>query len=151
MKLFNTNAKQFRIEMEHDRQIGNLLDIAPDGQWYVAGPAISEIKEISSFSLRLYDRKKGIVSRAMSVYNDTKGTLFIGDIESDIENKGYGSILIVNLVKIAKMLGVSSITGNLSEADSGHFDKLEHFYKQHGFVVKINTSSKTGSIYRKMP
>lgn len=77
-----------------------------------------------------------------------KSELFIGDFESDIENRGYGSILLRNVIELAKRLHLKCITGNLSAADSDHFDKLRHLYEKYRFVVEI--SGKTGSIKREI-
>jgi len=80
----------------------------------------------------------------MSIVNDTnKKELFIGDFGSNIENKGYGSILLRNVIKLAKQLGCKTITGNLSSVDGGHFDKLRYLYEKYGFEVKINGDSGT--------
>ena len=57
----------------------------------------------------------------------------------------------VNIIKIAKILKARTITGNLAETDSDHFDKLEHFYIKHGFIVSISDSGKTGTVYLRMP
>ncbi len=78
------------------------------------------------------------------VINPKKSELFIGDFESDIENKGYGSILLQNAIKLAKMIGLKRITGNLATVDSDHFDKLRHIYEKFGFEVHIK--GKEGTI-----
>jgi hypothetical protein len=150
MRLFTTRAERFRLHIEHERQNGYLLDEATDGKWFVSGPNVSDAKETHSVVLCMYNCKKGLVSKVMAVYDETKNTIFIGDIKSEIENKGYGSIIMTNIIKIAEILKVKTIAGNLAETDSDHFDKLEHFYKKYDFIVKINSSGKTGTIYRKM-
>ncbi len=150
MRLLSTKEKRFRLHMEHERQKGYLLDEAPNGQWFVSGPSPLDIKEMHGAVLNLYDRRKGCVSQAKIVHNNAEQTLLIGDIESEIENKGYGSILMNNIINIAVMLEADSITGKLAETDSDHFDKLKYFYEKYGFIVKISDPSKTGTIYRKM-
>ena len=100
--------------------------------------------------LSLYTLKKGLSSKIMSTYDIKKNSIFIGDISPEIEDKGYGSILMVNIIKIAKILKVDTIIGNLAEADNGHFDKLAYFYKKHSFTVEIDVSGMKGAILRKM-
>ncbi|MNH50182.1 hypothetical protein D3C73_17930 [compost metagenome] len=150
MRLFTSKKKSFRNHLEHERQNGYLRDESPLGEWFVTGLKLAEVKESQSIVLSLYTLKKGLGSKIMSVYNIEENTVFIGDISSRIENKGYGSILMVNIIDIAKRLNADTITGNLSETDSAHFDKLEHFYKKHGFIVNIDASGKNGTILRRM-
>lgn len=150
MRLFTSKKKAFRDHLEHERKMGYLWDESLDGQWFVSGSKLAEAKESQSLVLSLHTLKKGLGSKVMSVYDIEKNTVFIGDISSEIEDKGYGSILILNIIKIAKLLKADTITGDLAETDSDHFDKLEHFYKKHGFIVKIDASGKKGTIIRQM-
>lgn len=73
-------------------------------------------------------------------------TILIGDNEASMENKGYGTIMLSRLLKLAQKLKIREIKGNLSSVDSDHFDKLEHFYKKHGFRVEFNPGKISGLI-----
>lgn len=72
------------------------------------------------------------------------GTLLIGDILPFRRKrdycKGYGSIMMAELLKYASQIGVHTIRGNLSLVDIGHKNRLHAFYKKHGFeVIEYNT------------
>ncbi|MFT8319630.1 MAG: GNAT family N-acetyltransferase [Bacillus sp. (in: firmicutes)] len=90
--------------------------------------------------------KKGIVLNRIRLsatyYSDD--TIEIGDIEVFGENKGrgYGSILLHSLVSFAIQYSVNTISGWISHTDKDHFDKLDHFYKKHGFDVIWGNSSQ---------
>ncbi|EEM14149.1 hypothetical protein CN535_18900 [Bacillus pseudomycoides] len=72
--------------------------------------------------------------------------IWIGGITSPKENIGNGSITMKYLIKMAKEMKVSHISGWLSPVDGDHFDKLEHFYKKFGFEVNFNCDRTEGSI-----
>jgi hypothetical protein len=150
MRLFTSRKRSFYDYLEHERRNGYLWDESADGQWFVSGSSLADVKESQSIVLSLHTIRKGLGSKIMSVYDFKKNIIFIGDISSEIEDKGYGSILMVSIIKIAKILKADAITGNLAETDSKHFDKLEHFYKKHGFIVEFSPSGKTGTILRQM-
>ncbi|PGT67199.1 hypothetical protein COD86_26860 [Bacillus cereus] len=77
--------------------------------------------------------------------------IWIDDIIIPKEEIGNGSIAMKYLIKVAKQMEVSQISGILSPVDSDHFDKLEHFYKKFGFEVKFNTGRTEGSIKKILP
>lgn len=64
------------------------------------------------------------------------------EIEEPLANHGYGSILLSNLIKIAEANDVNSITGWISKVDSGHLERLVHFYKKHNFKVNLEENNK---------
>ncbi|MFS0864767.1 GNAT family N-acetyltransferase [Sediminibacillus sp. JSM 1682029] len=83
--------------------------------------------------------KKGIVLnriRLSATYN-SEDTIEIGDIEvfGENEGRGYGSILLHSLIYFAIENSVNTISGWISHTDKDHFDKLDYFYKKHGFDV----------------
>jgi len=143
MRLFTSKKKSFRNYLEHERQNSYLWDESPAGEWFVTGSQLAEVKESQSIVLSLYTLKKGLGSKIMSVYDIEKNTVLIGDISSKIENERYGSILMVTIIDIAKRLNADTITGNLSETDSAHFDKLEHFYKSMVLLLTLILLVKT--------
>lgn len=139
-----SKSKKFHQALEHGKRRGDILEIDMDAQWFVVLPdqKIDNLQGISPIFLALFQRRRSSwVARMKLIYNPTKSNLFIGDFESDIENKGYGSILLRNVIKLAKQLGCNTITGNLSPADSDHFDKLRYLYEKYGFEVKVSGDS----------
>lgn len=83
--------------------------------------------------------KKGIVLNRirLSANYTCEETVEIGDIEvfGENEGRGYGSILLDSLINFAKDNSINTISGWISYADKNHFDKLDYFYKKHGFNV----------------
>jgi hypothetical protein len=106
-----------------------------------------KLEDFSDFGgpmLILFQKKESTpIARTRLVIDPKKSELFIGDFESDIENKGYGSILLRNMIKLVRMLKLARITVNLSAVDSDHFDKLKYLYEKYGFEVKIEGNSGT--------
>jgi GNAT superfamily N-acetyltransferase len=83
--------------------------------------------------------KKGIVLNRirLSANYTSEETIELGDIEvfGENEGRGYGSILLDSLINLAKDNSIKIISGWISYADKNHFDKLDYFYKKHGFNV----------------
>ncbi|MFP3919504.1 GNAT family N-acetyltransferase [Lysinibacillus telephonicus] len=83
--------------------------------------------------------KKGIVLnriRLSAKFNDEE-TIELCDIEviGENEGRGYGTILLNSLINFAIDNSIKTILGWISYADKDHFDKLDYFYKKHGFNV----------------
>lgn len=83
--------------------------------------------------------KKGIVLnriRLSAIYS-CEDTIELCDIEvfGENEGRGYGSILLNSLINFALDNSVKKIIGWISSSDKDHFDKLDYFYKKHGFNV----------------
>lgn len=93
---------------------------------------------------------KTIHPRIMAIYyNGYEGepVIKIQDILVEDNNVGNGSILMSYFLDYCKAFtDAKYITGYLSPVDSGHFDRLEHFYKKHGFMVTLNENRTSGSI-----
>jgi GNAT superfamily N-acetyltransferase len=80
-------------------------------------------------------------------YNEDKHSLFIEDIQTgSYTNKGLGSAAMEALIKYARENKITYISGSISPTDWDHIERLEHFYKKHGFDVKLNEQSESGSI-----
>jgi GNAT superfamily N-acetyltransferase len=83
--------------------------------------------------------KKGIVWNRirLSANYTCEEAVEIGDIEvfGENEGRGYGSILLNSLINFAIENSINTISGWISYADKNHFDKLDYFYKKHGFDV----------------
>lgn len=56
-------------------------------------------------------------------------------IFGDNINKGYGSILIDVLKKLANKYQIKKINGCISTVDIDHLDRLIHFYKKNEFII----------------
>ncbi|PFZ06003.1 hypothetical protein [Bacillus pseudomycoides] len=106
-----------------------------------------------SFEIKLYVRRFNDNYQIPTLFATLRNNshqetdyIWIGNITSPKENIGNGSITMKYLIKMAKEMKVSHISGRLSPEDRDHFDKLEHFYKKFGFEVKFNTDRTEGSI-----
>ena len=145
--LITTNKQRFEQNLEYEGRQGTILEVDPKRQWFVAlaDHKVEDFREFGAPMVILFQRRSSTsIARARLVIDPKKSELFIGDYESDIENKGYGSILLRNVIELARTINVSRITGNLSAVDSNHFDKLEYLYSKYGF--KVNILGKTGTI-----
>ena len=65
----------------------------------------------------------------------------LADVQVDdrIENRGMGTMLVMEAIKECKRRGHVGIDGYLSIADSDHFPKLKYFYTKLGFSVVFFT------------
>lgn len=70
-------------------------------------------------------------------FNENFTSISLEDIEMETElvNRGYGRILLSTLISIAKKRNINRISGWISNVDGDHWDRLEHFYKNHNFEV----------------
>lgn len=89
-----------------------------------------------------------IMGSLKKTYSDLEESkyIIIDDINNIDDNIGNGSIMMEYFIKLAKSLGVAYISGELSSMDKDHFDRLEHFYKNFGFIVSFNEDRTSGSI-----
>ncbi|WP_179136182.1 GNAT family N-acetyltransferase [Paenibacillus sp. 32352] len=62
-------------------------------------------------------------------------------IEGAHVNRGYGSIVMSEILKIARQLGIRFIDGWISGVDWGHIERSAHFYRKFGFDVELNEGS----------
>ncbi|MGN7472084.1 hypothetical protein [Brevibacillus sp. SAFN-007a] len=67
-------------------------------------------------------------------------------IQGERVNRGYGSIMMEGLLKLAHQLEIKYITGWISGVDWDHIERLEHFYRKFGFECELNHESKHGTI-----
>ncbi len=76
---------------------------------------------------------------------------WIHDITGRIKNKGLGSLLICELIKLCEQQKAPCIKGVLGDADlmdgTEHKERLLHFYKKFGFVVSLNDNETRGEIF----
>lgn len=144
--LLTTKNQRFEDNLEHEGQQGTILEVDPNREWFVAlaDHKLEDFREFGGPMLILFQKKRSAsIARMRLVIDPKKSELFIGDFESDIQNKGYGSILLRNVIELAKTLDLKKITGNLSAVDSDHFDKLDYLYSKYGFKVSISRDNGT--------
>lgn len=145
--IFGMKKKRFKSLLEYKTQQGSILQRDSDGHWFISlNKKQSEFVEDHFAIMHLISDNKGVICRANLVYDLEKKSMLIGDIKSEVENRGYGSLVLKNIIKLAIKLGAQEITGSLSIVDSGHFDKLEHFYSKHGFDISIHNNHTEGKI-----
>lgn len=109
--------------------------------------------EISLYSLK-YDRRTPIIYASKHEHWGEYSTsdepdyfyLHIDNIYAIDQNIGNGHILMKYLIEYAKKENYSHICGILSTTDEEHFEKLEYFYKKHGFEVSSDDKRRKGSI-----
>ena len=80
---------------------------------------------------------------------DTVRLLEIGRIidvrvNSFMENRGVGSMLVKAAIEVSKRRGNLGIDGEISDVDSDHFPKLRHFYEKLGFTFELYGEDQLG-------
>jgi hypothetical protein len=72
-----------------------------------------------------------------------KKIIKIADIIIPEKNNGNGSILMKYLFKYVNANeNIRKIIGTISEVDNDHFERIEAFYKKHGFKVEFYVNDK---------
>lgn len=66
----------------------------------------------------------------------------IEDVLCKQNNSGNGSILMLSLFEFCKRHNINRITGYLSDVDSDHKSRRDHYYKKFGFTVTEHSISK---------
>lgn len=142
------------IEKSYENKINKRIALiaAMDSERRVVGTARNKFNETVGvvilhtdclIMVELY-KHKGSASKLIAVLNET--TINIGDIQMVSNCRGLGSIAMKTLIDYAKEISVIKITGELSQVDADHFDRLEHFYRKHGFKVTFNKDRTEGNI-----
>ncbi len=65
------------------------------------------------------------------------GRLIDVQVDSLMENRGVGSMLVKAAIEVSKRRGNLGIDGKISSVDGDHFDKLKHFYEKLGFDFEL--------------
>lgn len=70
-------------------------------------------------------------------YVDKSKTINIGDMQvrADLRSKGTGKAMLAELEKTAGKLGVTEVTGKVTQSDLNQTPWLLEFYKQRGFEI----------------
>lgn len=99
----------------------------------------------------------GVQISRMQCVKYPDGSILIGDIDPFRRKrdygKGYGSMMMEELLKYSHKNGVHTITGNLSIVDSDHKERLHAFYRKHGFeVIQYSTPKNLyyGEVIKKL-
>lgn len=87
-------------------------------------------------------KEKGVVvpePRLHASFDENYTEFKISDINinKELVNEGYGSLLLNNLIEMAKRHEVKKISGWISRVDTDHLDRLVHFYKKNNFKVTL--------------
>lgn len=97
-----------------------------------------------------------IISKIQCVLQEDN-TLLIGDIipfkKKAHYSKGYGSMMMDELIKYANENGIKAISGKLSLIDNEHRDRSHAFYKKNGFKIILFNAPKNlyyGEVIRKI-
>ena len=141
-------ADAYESITESENSKGHLLSKCDAEFWYVTlRQTLSAFQNSGGGVVCLYRiRRRGLLGRrimgerickANLVHYSEKREMLLGDIVSEAGNKGYGSAVMENVIKLCRQLRVKSISGEISERDSGHLDKLKHFYAKHGFNLTM--------------
>lgn len=78
---------------------------------------------------------KKILGKITCIINKELRLITISDIECQKSNRGYGSIMMKELVKYARQNEFKQINGWLSKVDYDHKERLYHFYQKFGFEI----------------
>ena len=94
------------------------------------------------FPNRNYHKRREVTFEfgcGVSIRDSSKSCAKIEDlvVPERLENRGIGSLLLSFVEVWLRQQCVREIHGKLNEADSGHYDKLEYFYKKHGYSFDV--------------
>ena len=96
----------------------------------------------SGFSVSSHERGTGTIHVSTHDFHVQQQSMaFLNDVrvDSDIENRGLGSMLVREAIEECKRRGHKGINGYLSIVDCDHFSKLKHFYKKLRFSIVFYT------------
>lgn len=79
-----------------------------------------------------------ICGKMICMINEEAKTISISDIECQKNNKGYGSLMMKQLIEYAEQNRFECIDGWLSEVDRNHEKRLYYFYGKFGFKIIPN-------------
>lgn len=96
-------------------------------------------------SFKIFHFSKGL-SKLTAIHHGEKIT--ISDIECIKNDKGYGSILLSELIEFAISKNIDYIDGWLSRSDvEDHKDRLFRFYQKFGFSITKDCSANDNRLY----
>ena len=65
-------------------------------------------------------------------------------VNSSMENRGVGSMLVKTAIDACKRRGNLGMDGKISDVDKDHFPKLRHFYEKLGFTFELYDEDQLG-------
>lgn len=116
-------------------------------------PQMKIYKDEMIFNISLTVKNKTYYNSMRCALNQESKTIHIGDIcirddrslepwnHTKFVNKGYGTLMMSELLKFAKENNYEKIIGNISDVDNNtewdphHRERLIHFYKKFGFKI----------------
>lgn len=128
-----------KIEEDPEKSILNVIH--KNGEHIIVYRTIFDQEEkfgVFYIVLKVIHRRGIVLNRIrLSANYIDEETIEICDIEvfGENEGRGYGSILLDSLINFAIENSVNTISGWISQTDKDHFEKLDYFYKKHGFNV----------------
>jgi len=150
-RLFTSKAEIFHKALEYERNRGAIIEIGADEQWFVAltGKTPEDLNEGGLIMLILFQKQSSSqVASIKTIYYSDKKELVICDFISSVENRGFGSILLRDIIELGKQFDCKITTGKLSYVDYDHFDKLKHLYEKFNF--EVNITGESGTIIRRL-
>lgn len=82
------------------------------------------------------NRKK--LGKITCIIDEKFRVITISDIECKRNNRGYGSVMMKELIEYSKKNEYTQINGWLSKVDYNHKERLYHFYQKFGFEIIQN-------------
>ena len=82
-----------------------------------------------------YSSRKGAIAKLQGVWDAEARSVLIGDISVEVKyrNRGIGSRVLEEAIRVAKKLGANEVCGNISLVDD--VKRLCAFYTKRGFTV----------------
>lgn len=115
-------GRQWRTEVYQDKPL------APDVHFRV-WPA----------SLKPSEWKNPSANALVSIISKDVAKLESIEVDPSLENQGIGSLLLTYIERWAVRNGIIALYGDLNRKHADHFDKLEHFYQDHGWNWELFT------------
>lgn len=81
---------------------------------------------------------KKVLGRTACIIDEELRAIVISDIECKMNNRGYGSVMMEELIEYSRQNEFAHINGWLSKVDYDHKDRLYHFYQKFGFEIIQN-------------
>ncbi|PGM53275.1 GNAT family N-acetyltransferase [Bacillus sp. AFS053548] len=136
VKKLNDNTKFIGLKQTklNDTVLLYVVDTSSKNQF-------SKVISVLTYIDNQFDSHSAFVTkRDDNTINDNK-TMYILDIKifGDMNiNRGYGSIIMNQIIKIAKNEFCTSITGNASAFTSSNKIRQNNFYQKFGFIIHEN-------------
>ena len=128
---------------KHGKVLG--IEQTKDEKWVI----VYVIEDENVCKINLHDCKtqyRGHWDFSVQASYSEKNNIHIDDIRGE-ENHGFGSVCMKFLKEHAAEKNIQYITGNISERDWNHLERLIYFYKKHNFQIEIDNRKKKGQIY----